>query len=235
MTYSDINAPQAIEKAQNGDKAAFDRIISANMGLVRSIAVRFTGRGTEYEDLVQIGSIGLIKALKNFDLGAGTCFSTYAVPMVTGEIKKHLRDDGAIKVSRNVKRDAANVARKRQDFVKENGREPTVNELASLAGISAESVVAACEASAPMLSFSAPAGDATLENLVGADNIDEACEKLSLRQAISKLDPEERAIVAQRYYLGRSQKETGEKLGLTQVTVSRREKNILKKLRESLL
>ncbi|MBO4500978.1 MAG: sigma-70 family RNA polymerase sigma factor [Clostridia bacterium] len=235
MTFAEINSPEELRLAKEGDRAAFDRIIAANLGLVRSIAARFTGRGTEYEDLVQIGSIGLIKALKNFDLGAGTCFSTYAVPMVTGEIKKHLRDDGAIKVSRNIKRDAANVARKRQDFIKENGREPTVNELASLTGISAENVVAACEASAPMLSFSAPLGDATLENLVGTDNIAETCEKLSLRQAISRLDPEERAIVELRYFLGRSQKETGERLGLTQVTVSRREKHILQKLRESLL
>lgn len=235
MTYSDINAPQAIEKAQNGDKAAFDRIISANMGLVRSIAVRFTGRGTEYEDLVQIGSIGLIKALKNFDSGAGTCFSTYAVPLVTGEIKKHLRDDGAIKVSREIKRDAANVSRKRQEFVKERGYEPSVAELASAAGISEEAVVTACEASAPMLSFSAPAGETTLENLVGADNIAELCEKISLRQAISGLDAEEREIIKQRYFCGRSQKETGEILGLTQVTVSRREKKIMEKLRNALL
>ncbi len=235
MTFADINSPDQLKLAKDGDKAAFDRIISANLGLVRSIAAHFTGRGTEYEDLVQIGSIGLIKALRRFDLNAGTCFSTYAVPMVTGEIKKHLRDDGAIKISRNVKRDAANVARKRQDFLKEHGREPTVTELASLAGIDAESVVTACEASAPMLSFSAPAGETTLENLVGNDNISEICEKISLRQAISRLNETERAIVVQRYYLGRSQKETGERLGLTQVTVSRREKSIIEKLRSSLL
>ena len=89
MTFAEINSPEELRLAKEGDRAAFDRIIAANLGLVRSIASRFTGRGTEYEDLVQIGSLGLIKALKNFDLSAGTCFSTYAVPMVTGEIKKH--------------------------------------------------------------------------------------------------------------------------------------------------
>ena len=235
MIYAEINSNEHILRAQNGDKAAFDAIISGNMGLVRSIASRFTGRGTEYEDLVQIGSIGLIKALRNFDLSAGTCFSTYATPLVTGEIKKHLRDDGMVKVSREIKRDAVNVALKRQEFVKENGCEPSVSELARLAGISEDAVAAACGASAPMLSFSAPAGDTTLENLVGTDNIAALCEKISLRQAIAKLNAEEREIVRQRYFLGRSQKDTGEKLGLTQVTVSRREKRILEKLKEALL
>ena len=234
MTYEQLNTPLMISAAQNGDRRAFDSIISANLGLVRSIAARFTGRGAEYEDLVQIGSIGLIKALKNFDVGAGTCFSTYAVPMVTGEIKKHLRDDGAIKVSREIKRDAALISRKRQEYIKEHGRDPTVNELASLAGITVENAVRACEASAPMLSFSAQEGETSLENVVGTDNIAEICEKISLRQAIALLDDEERGIVVQRYFYNRSQKETGERLGLTQVTVSRREKRILEKLRQAL-
>ncbi len=230
------NNAETLKKAQNGDKNALDTVVSANMGLVKAIAKRFIGRGTEFEDLVQIGSIGLVKAVRNFDVSAGNRFSTYAFPLITGEIKKHLRDDGTIKVSRTLKRDAAVVNRARQEYIKENGEEPTLSYLAEKSGLDAEEVVRAIEASTPVLSFSYQNddGDKTMENLVGTDNIGDVCEKISLRQSLSALEKTEREIVVYRYYLCLSQKETGERLGLTQVMVSRKEKKILEKLKNEL-
>jgi RNA polymerase sporulation-specific sigma factor len=233
--FDDINTPAILERAGKGEKEAFDAVVLANMGLVKAIAKHFRDRGTDYEDLVQIGSIGLMKAVKNFDITAGTRFSTYAVPLITGEIKKHLRDDGIIKVSRELKRESAIVSKKRQEYVKENGEEPAVSVLASLCGLPEEEVVRACEASTPMLSFSEPEGDTTLENLIGADNISATVEKISLRQAMLSLDHEEREIIYNRYFLGKSQKETGDVLGMTQVMISRKEKRIIEKMRNEMV
>ena len=230
-----VNSAEALEKAQNGDKASLESVVSANMGLVKAIAKRFIGRGTEYEDLVQIGSIGLMKAVRNFDTSAGTMFSTYAFPLITGEIKKHLRDDGTIKVSRTLKRDASVISRLRQEYIKENGEEPTLSYLAEKSGLNSDEVVKAIEASTPILSFSYQNEDGeTIENIVGVDEISEECEKISLRQALLLLEKTEREIVVNRYFLCLSQKETGEKLGMTQVAVSRKEKKILEKLRNEL-
>ncbi|MGI6715599.1 MAG: sigma-70 family RNA polymerase sigma factor [Eubacteriales bacterium] len=233
--FEDINTPELFEKAKNGDKDAFDKVVLANMGLVKAIARHFTDRGTDFEDLVQIGSIGLMKAVKNYDLSSGNRFSTYAVPLITGEIKKHLRDDGIIKVSRELKRISSLVAKKRQEYVKEHGEEPSVSVLASLCDLSEIDVANACEATLPTLSFSEPEGDTTLENLIGSDNITAAVEKISLRQAMLCLKHDEREIIFNRYFLNKSQKETGELLGMTQVMVSRKEKKIIEKMRKEML
>lgn len=231
----DKNPNELIHKAQSGDKEVFDELVMNNMGLVRTIAKRFAGRGTDMEDLIQIGSIGLIKAVRHFDLSAGTKLSTYAVPLITGEIKKFLRDDGAIKVSRDIKHNSSVVSRKRREYITEHGEEPNVSTLAAICEMSEEDVIRACEASAPMLSFSEPAGDTTLENLIGMDSIGEMCEKISLRQALALLEKDEKDIIVNRYFLGRSQKETGDALSMTQVMVSRKEKKIMEKLKEYLL
>ncbi|MDD4125421.1 MAG: sigma-70 family RNA polymerase sigma factor [Eubacteriales bacterium] len=233
--FEEVNNPDLLERAKRGEKAAFDTVVIANMGLVKAIAKHFRDRGTDFEDLVQIGSIGLMKAVKNFDITAGTRFSTYAVPLITGEIKKHLRDDGIIKVSRELKRESALVSKKRQEYIQENGEEPTISALALLCGISEEDVANACEATMPMLSFSEPEGDTTLENLIGTDNISAAVEKISLRQAMLCLAHDEREIIFNRYFLNKSQKETGEILGMTQVMISRKEKKIIKKMRQEML
>jgi RNA polymerase sporulation-specific sigma factor len=233
--FEDINTPELFEKAKSGDKDAFDKVVLANMGLVKAIARHFTDRGTDFEDLVQIGSIGLMKAVKNYDLSSGNRFSTYAVPLITGEIKKHLRDDGIIKVSRELKRISSLVAKKRQEYVKEHGEEPSVSVLASLCDLSEIDVANACEATLPTLSFSEPEGDTTLENLIGSDNITAAVEKISLRQAMLCLKHDEREIIFNRYFLNKSQKETGELLGMTQVMVSRKEKKIIEKMRKEML
>lgn len=234
MTSYDFS--EAIERAQNGDRNALDSVVTSNLGLVKAIAKRFIGRGTEYEDLVQIGSIGLMKAVRNFDVLAGTRFSTYAFPLITGEIKKHLRDDGTIKVSRVLKHDASVVNRIRQEYIKENGEEPPLSVITEKSGLDAAEVARAIEASTPVLSFSYQndEGDRTVEDMVGSDNIGELCEKISLRQSLMLLEKTEREIVVDRYFLGLSQKETGERLGLTQVMVSRKEKKILEKLRDEL-
>lgn len=232
----EIDNDSLLPKAQSGDKTAFSELVNGNMGLVKSIALRFRERGVDFEDLVQIGTIGLIKAIRNFDTSVGTRFSTYAVPMIMGEIKKYLRDDGIIKVSREVKRTGVLLQRKREEFMREKCAEPTVSELAALCGIGLEEAVAALEASSPPLSFSAPVGDgeATLENLVGNDNIGELAEKLSLRQAVSSLNETDRKIIVLRYWKGLSQSDVGRCVGMTQVMVSRREKRIISRLREEL-
>lgn len=233
--FEEINTPGLFEAAKRGDREAFDRLVLANMGLVKAIAKHFTERGTDFEDLVQIGSIGLMKAVKNYDIFSGNRFSTYAVPLIAGEIKKHLRDDGIIKISRDLKRDSALVSKKRQEYIQKYGDEPTVSTLANLCGLSEIRVANACETTLPMLSFSEPEGDTTLENLIGSDNISSAVEKISLRQAMLCLKHEEREIIFNRYFLNKSQKETGKLLGMTQVMVSRKEKKIIEKLRKEML
>ena len=209
-----------LERSQQGDTEALDELIKANMGLVRSIALRFRGRGAEYEDLVQIGSIGMLKAVKNFD-----------------EIKRFLRDDGIIKVSRSLKRTATDIAAKKNLFIQEHGREPTVSELAAACNTSEEDIVSALEVSAGVISLSEPRqeGGASLENLLGADNISAIVENISLRQALSALPAEEKELIYYRYYKNCAQTEVARIMGTTQVKVSRTEKRIMEKLRRELV
>ena len=225
-----------IRQSHDGDEKAREQLVEENIGLIWCIVKRFYGRGAEPEDLFQIGSIGLLKAIDKFDMTYDVKFSTYAVPMIMGEIKKYLRDDGIIKVSRELKRTGVLLQRKREEFMREKCAEPTVAELAALCGIETEEAAAALEASSPLLSFSAPVGDgeATLENLVGSDNIGELAEKISLRQAIAALDETDRRIIVLRYWKGLSQSDVGRTVGMTQVMVSRREKRIISRLREEL-
>ncbi|MBO5869713.1 MAG: sigma-70 family RNA polymerase sigma factor, partial [Clostridia bacterium] len=157
-----------ILRAQNGDVDAFDRLVNENTGLVRSIALRFTGRGVDFEDLCQIGHIGMIKAIKNFDLSRETAFSTYAVPLIIGEIKRFLRDDGEIKVGREIKRRGAILMSAREKYITQNGCEPSVSELAVMCGLSDEDAVEALGACSPTVSLSEQVGeDMTVEDLLG--------------------------------------------------------------------
>ena len=155
--YEENNA--LLHRAAEGDEQALAELTERNMGLVRSIALRFRDRGVEYEDLVQIGSIGMIRAIRSFDFSYGTVFSTYAVPLIIGEIRRFLRDDGPIKVGRAIKKQGMEIMRQREAFLAENGREPRVSELASLCGISEEAVVEAMEAAGPVRSLSESAGE----------------------------------------------------------------------------
>ena len=232
MSYA--NSPELLERASKGDAGAEEALMQDNMGLVKSVAARFLGRGVEFEDLCQLGAIGMLKAIRNFDTSLGTAFSTYAVPLIIGEIKRFLRDDGIIKVSRDLKQKGAFLLHKREEFTALYDREPTVTELAEFCGLSVEETVAGLDAGTAVLSFSEPVGERALEDLIGNDDTDEFCEKESLRQAVLGLPEDERKLVLLRFYRGLSQQKVGELLGMTQVKVSRTEKKVLEKLRNIL-
>ena len=223
-----------LEEAKSGDAEVVRVLCENNMGLVRTVAGAFRERGVELEDLMQIGTIGLIKAIRGYDASYGTVFSTYAVPLIMGEIKKYLRDDGIVKVSRTIKRNAQLVSKKRDQLSTELGREPTLSELSVAAGLTDEETLSALEASSPILSFDAQYGDITLENLIGTDNIGEAVERIALHQAIKKLEREEQTIVRLRFFKNMTQSQVASALGSTQVKISRQEKKIVAKLREIL-
>ena len=226
---------ELIERAKSGDSEALSILISENTGLVKSIAVRFTGRGVEYEDLCQIGHIGMIKAIRNFDLSRGTAFSTYAVPLIIGEIKRFLRDDGEIKISRELKRRGALIMAEREKYITRFGCEPTVSELAARCNLSEEEAIEAITATASTISLSEQIGeDTTLEDMLGRDFTPEINEKIALKQAIEGLPREEREIITLRYFKNLTQTEAGRVLGMTQVTVSRREAKALMHLKEVL-
>ncbi len=229
-----------IAKAQNGDRAAMEQLISQNMGLVKNIARRFTGRNTEYEDLVQIGTIGMLKAAKSFDISFGTVFSTYAVPLIIGEIRRFLRDDGMIKVSRDVRKKGTAIMKAKEEFIRAHQREPKISELSELCGMSSEDIVYALDAVCPVYSLQETIGGeedgTTLESLTPAseNEIENMTDKLALSEAISKLDERSRQIVILRFYKDMSQQQTAEILGITQVKVSREEKKIFEFLRQEL-
>jgi RNA polymerase sporulation-specific sigma factor len=224
-----------IKRAQDGDSKALDELVADNVGLVRSVALRFTGRGVDYDDLCQIGHIGMIRAIRNFDLSRGTAFSTYAVPLIIGEIKRFLRDDGEIKIGREIKRRAALIMASREKFISEQGREPTVSELAAVCNLSEEDTVESINASSCIVSLSETVGeDGTLEDLIGVDFTPEINERIALRQAITMLTSEEQEIIFLRYFKNMTQSETGRALGMTQVSVSRKEARAIERLRDIL-
>lgn len=226
--------------AVKGDEKATSELMEINAGLVRSIALRFKDRGVEYEDLIQIGSIGMLKAIRSFDLEKGTVFSTYAVPLIIGEIKRFIRDDGIIKVSRLYKQQGAMLMREREKFALEMGREPKIEELAERCGLSIEEASVAIDATSTVSSLSASINgedeNYTLENTISQDKneIDAKIEHIALSQAISSLPPLWRQIVTLRYLKEYSQQATAQMLGLTQVKVSREEKKIFEALRKKL-
>lgn len=231
---------ELLREAKNGSQAATEALVRDNIGLVRSVALRFKDRGVDYEDLVQIGSLGMLKAIRSFDLSLGTSFSTYAVPLIMGEIRRFLRDDGLIKVSRTYKQQSAMLNRIRERYVIENGREPRIEELAKLSGISCEDAVFALEATAQVTSLSHSLSDDndsyTIESTLCEDrsDIDKRLEQIALKQAISSLPTLWRKIIILRYLHEYSQAETAKALGLTQVKISREEKKIFASLRKQL-
>lgn len=232
---------QLIEQAHKGDKTARDRLVMENVGLVWSIVRRFTGRGCELEDLFQIGSIGLIKAIDKFDTSYEVRFSTYAVPMITGEIKRFLRDDGMIKVSRSIREMGAKVGAARESLSGSLGREPTLEELAGRLGASREEVAASLEAGAQVESIYAPAGSGDDNNLSLLDKLAEEKEeneallnRMVLRELLKTLDKKERELIIRRYFYNQTQAQIAQVLGISQVQVSRMEKRILKDMRARL-
>ena len=224
--------------AKEGDKDALETLLCENAGLVKSIALRFQGRGQDPEDLIQIGTIGMMKAVRGFDENFGTAFSTYAVHMVSGELKRFLRDDGLIKVSRDIKRRGYILYRAGEEFAAKHGREPKISELCSMCDMSYEDAVSAIEAMTPALSLQEKLGDddsSSFEELVGVDNSQEITDKLALSEALKNLPKDEQKLIYLRYYRGLTQSESAKQLGLTQVKVSRREKKIIEKLRKEMI
>jgi len=212
-----------------------DTLITENMGLVHSCAHRFAGRGIEYEDLFQAGCMGLVKAFDAFDRERGVRFSTYAVPVILGEMKRLFRDGGAVKISRSLKELSLKAIREREKFILKVGREPTVSELGKVLLVSDEEVTEALCAAAPVISLTAGEDEGGGQTDVPVDSPEEKItEKLSVIKAISDLDERDRKIIKLRYYENRTQTQTAQVLGMTQVQVSRREKKILEILRKEL-
>ena len=231
--------PALIAASQAGDTRATDLLVRRNGGLVNHIAIRFLGRGQELEDLIQIGNMGLLKAIRTFDLSRGCAFSTYAVPLIFGEIRRFLRDDGPIKVSRTQKRLGAALAAERERCIAEGMGEVRLSTLACRCGVSVEEAAAALDAIAPVASLSdvlySGEDSPTIESRLGSDEQNERdFDKLAISMAIDKLPSLRKKIILLRYFRDCSQSETAAALGLTQVKVSREEKKILAFLREEL-
>lgn len=230
-----------IQLAKAGNKDALNKIIEINLPLVSSISRKFLNRGYEYEDIFQIGSMGLIKAVNNFDINYNVKFSTYAVPMIIGEIKRFLRDDGIIKVSRNVKNTAKKLHYDKEELTKKLDREPTIEELAVFSGIDKEEIVFAIESAnslqylydtihqddgAPVLLI-----DKLSENVEEDNNM---IDRIALKEALRDLDIKARQIIMLRYFKDKTQVQVAKMLGISQVQVSRIEKKVLKKMKEIL-
>lgn len=209
-----------------------DEFIAANIPLVHSLANRFRGRGIEYEELFSAGSLGLVKAYDNFDESRGLCFSTYAVPVILGEIKRLFRDGGAVKMSRSLKELSLRAQRAREELTK-NGREPTISELSEYLGVTPEEAAEAVQASAPPLSLTAfDDNDNGAELDVPVESEESSLiDRLALRQCMEKLPKDDRTLIILRYFRSKTQTETAELMGMSQVQVSRRERKILERLR----
>ena len=233
---------ELISKSQNGDKDAQDEVVKLNIGLVSSIVKKFLGRGYEYEDLFQVGCIGLIKAVRNFDKNFGVKFSTYAVPMIIGEIKRFLRDDGPIKVSRNMKEIASKVRITKEKLTKQFGRDPTIEEIASELSIASEDVVMSLESmcTPEYLYDTIHQDDGAPILLIDKiseikDNDVDFIDMVALKELIGKLEPRARQVIILRYFKDLTQSQVAEKLGISQVQVSRIEKKVLDYLRKSMI
>ena len=245
MAQSDIKNKSMHEEILNcfhelesGDAGAEVKLVEMNSGLVNGIAHRFRGRGTDFEDLVQIGNIGLLKAIRSFDISRGNAFSTYAVPLIIGEIRRFLRDDGVIKVSRIQKRTGAALMHERERYIAENGVEPRLADIAAAVGVTPEEAAEAIDSTSPVRSLSEVIGDDdfSLEDVIPSsdDTLSKMLDRVALDESIKSLPELWRKIILLRYYRDYSQQQTAEALGLTQVKVSREEKKIFSQLREVL-
>ena len=228
---------ELIARSQNGDKDALDALVDENSGLIWSVAKRFLGRGTEMDDLYQLGCLGFLKAVEGFDLSYGTQFSTYAVPKIAGEIRRFLRDDGVVKVSRGLKEQAATIKSVRHQLTGALGREPTINEIARQTGFSPEEIAMAETATAATESIQRETGDEgfSLEDiLTDTESEERLVEKIALRQAISRLPDREGTVIKLRYFHSLTQDRIAKVLQVSQVQVSRIEKKAISALRELL-
>ncbi len=229
---------ELIRRSQAGDREAGEQLISENSGLIWSVAKRYLGRGTDADDLYQLGCLGFLKAVEGFDLEYGTMFSTYAVPKIAGEIRRFLRDDGAVKVSRTIKEQAVTIKTARNHLTNKLGREPTVIEISEKTGLSPEEIALAETATSATESIQRETGEDgfTLENILSDTESEETMvERISLLQAIDHLPEREAMVIKLRYFHGLTQDRVSKVLSVSQVQVSRIEKKALALLRELLL
>ena len=242
MTYQ----AELIRQAQDGDKKARDKVISDNLGLVHAIVRRFEQRGHDREELFQVGCIGLIKAVSHFDLSLNLAFSTYAVPLIMGEIRRFLRDDGMVKVSRSLKENGYKIGKAKEMLTKELGREPTLMEIAVITELSKEEIIMALEANYRVESIYQPVAGSDgeemllidqIKNKTGEDGMPETetvLNELLVGQLLDSLDETEKKLIRLRYYENKTQCDVAKILSVTQVQVSRMEKKILRKMRDEM-
>ena len=233
-----ISTEELIARVQGGDRDACEILVRENSGLIWSVARRFMGRGTESEDLYQLGCLGFLKAVDGFDLNFGTQFSTYAVPKIAGEIRRFLRDDGAVKVSRSIKEQASVIRTARNSLTTALGREPTIQEISRQTGLSPEEIALAETATAATESIQRESGEEgfSLEDvLTDTESEERMVEKIALRQAIDRLPERESMVIKLRYFHGLTQERVSRVLDVSQVQVSRIEKKAIALLRERML
>jgi len=229
--------PELLQAAREGDKLACEQVLQDNTGLIWSVVRRYYGRGVEPDDLYQLGCLGFLKAVQGFDQSFGTQFSTYAVPKIAGEIRRFLRDDGSMKVSRGLKERALTIRMARGRMCAALGREPTLSELSAETGFTPEDIAAAETAADPVVSLQAETGDGglTLEGVLSSGAMEEKLiERLTLRSALERLPERERQVLVLRYYRSLTQTQTAKVLGVSQVQVSRLERRAVEKLRQML-
>lgn len=234
---STLDTPSLLEAAQAGDNEACEKLLLDNSGLIWSVARRYYGRGVDNEDLFQLGCLGFLKAVRGFDLSYGTQFSTYAVPKIAGEIRRFLRDDGPVKISRSMKEQAGNLRQTRQELSLRLGREPTLSELSAATGLDVEEIAANDTAMQSVTSLQGECGEEgfTLESVLGSAGMeDELVERLTLYQAIDALPEREQMVIRLRFFKNLTQDRTAKVLGVSQVQVSRIEKKAITRLREDL-
>jgi RNA polymerase sporulation-specific sigma factor len=226
-----------LEAARKGDNQACEQMLEENAGLIWSIVKRYYGRGVDGDDLYQLGCLGFLKAVRGFDPAYGTQFSTYAVPKIAGEIRRFLRDDGTVKVSRGMKERAGTIARARDHLMNEMGRDPTLSEIAAETGLTPEEIAEAEGANGTALSLQMEAGDGglTLESMLGTEGPEEdVVERLTLRSAINGLPERERKVILLRFYKNLTQEQCARVLKVSQVQISRLERKAVQLLRTSL-
>ena len=228
-----------IERSHAGDKEAREVLIEKNLGLVHHIVKRFLNRGVDAEDLFQIGCIGLMKAIDKFNLAFDVKFSTYAVPMISGEIKRFLRDDGMMKVSRGLKENGWKIKKAREQYQHEKGKEPALREVAEMTGLTVEEVVMAMDAGAEVESiyrsvYQSDGNEIYLADQIasGSNEKEKRVNQMLLSQLLSELEGEDKELILLRYFQGKTQVDVAERLGISQVQVSRLEKRILRRMRE---
>lgn len=242
--YRPIDVSQTnglVMRAKNGDKEATDILINGNFPLIKSIVKGFLNKGAEYDDLYQIGCVGFLKAIKNFDPSFDVKFSTYAVPMISGEIKRFLRDDGSVKVSRSIKTLSIKIKAFIEKEKSEKGESPTIDEIASHFSVEKEDVVVALDSQQQVISLHAkvdeddPSSQNVIDKLAVFDKSDEMIDKITLKNAILDLSERDRKIILLRYYRGKTQGEVADLLDISQVQVSRMESKIIEQLRRKLI